>query len=669
MPRRLAHNVHTILAISAGLVVLVAGALGWLGWRLLSQEAALVRQQARERLEQRAEVVSAEFQRRMAETDSWLSRVGSTLPLNDPAQDRPGAGGLLVRFSKTGVETQPPGELLYYPAPPPSRLIEGSTFEKADKLEFQTEDLKAAAATLADLAAGKDRYIRDEALLRLASVQRKQGAIAEALATYARLSDETLIGPDEAPYGLLSRLARCQLLALSGQDAARREASQLVAGLESGRWTLAKEKYVFYDLTARKLAGLTSGESAPDAKLAVAEVVESMWNEWQVFPRSPSRSMVKRLPRSGRVPLLAIVNANQDRLVALIYTGDSIRNLGFEPASDDRKNGIRLALLDEQGQPIFGAKLEPGVGPEEMQVTRILSAAELPWSLKISGTAVDSAGAFLAKRRGYFILGLAGIILLVSVACYAMARGVLREAAAGRLQSDFVSAVSHEFRSPLTTLRQLTELLAQGRIRDESRRQLYFEVLQKETSRLHQLVEDLLDFGRMDAGRRQYRLEPIDFSELVRDGIHEYQNESNGNGHKIELVSDESRLVVQADREALRRVVRNLLENAVKYSPDCPTVWVETGCEERAAVLRVRDQGIGIPAEEQSRIFEKFVRGEAAKRACIKGTGIGLAMVKEIVQVHHGEVDLASEVGRGSTFRVRLPLSPSSTRTFNGVPE
>jgi signal transduction histidine kinase len=396
--------------------------------------------------------------------------------------------------------------------------------------------------------------------------------------------------------------------------------------------------------------------------VAVAGVVESMWNDWQVFRRSGSRSMVKRLPRSGKVPVLAIMNATQERLAALIFTGDSIRGLGFDPPSDDPKNGIRLALLDEQGQPIFGAKLEPGVGPEDAQVTRILSAAGLPWSLRVSSTGGDSAGTFLAERRSYFILGLAAIVLLVAVACYAMARGVLREAAAGRLQSDFVSAVSHEFRSPLTTLKQLTELLAQGRITDESRRQLYFAVLQKETSRLHQLVEDLLDFGRMDAGRRQYRLEPIDFSKLVRDGIREYQNESNGDGHKIELMSDASQLVVQADREALRRVLRNLLENAVKYSPDCPTVWVETGCEERVAVLRVRDQGIGIPAEEQSRIFEKFVRGEAAKRACIKGTGIGLAMVKEIVQVHHGEVDLASEVGRGSTFRVRLPLS----RMVNG---
>jgi signal transduction histidine kinase len=234
---------------------------------------------------------------------------------------------------------------------------------------------------------------------------------------------------------------------------------------------------------------------------------------------------------------------------------------------------------------------------------------------------------------------------------------VLREAAAGRLQSDFVSAVSHEFRTPLTTLRQLTELLAHGRVPDERRRQQYFDVLQKETSRLHQLVEDLLDFGRMDAGRRHYQLEPIDFSALVRDGVDEYCREATANGHRVELsVGAPAPLMVNADREAMRRVVRNLLENAVKYSPDSPVVWVETTCVSQSAVLRVRDEGIGIPGEEHTRIFEKFVRGEDAKRACIEGTGIGLAMVKEIVEVHRGEIQVSSEVGRGSTFQVRLPL-------------
>jgi signal transduction histidine kinase len=215
--------------------------------------------------------------------------------------------------------------------------------------------------------------------------------------------------------------------------------------------------------------------------------------------------------------------------------------------------------------------------------------------------------------------------------------------------------VSHEFRSPLTALQQLTELLADGRILDEGRRRHYFGVLQLETARLNQLVESLLDFGRMDAGRRTYEFESLDLSDLVRHGIEEYRTLAGANGHAIKGDFSPDPLLVEADPEAIRRAVRNLLDNAVKYSPDASTVWVSTACDDRRAVVRVRDEGIGIPPHEQRHIFDEFVRGDAAKRACIRGTGIGLAMVKTIVRAHHGEVDVSSEVGYGSTFELRLP--------------
>ena len=238
-----------------------------------------------------------------------------------------------------------------------------------------------------------------------------------------------------------------------------------------------------------------------------------------------------------------------------------------------------------------------------------------------------------------------------------MARGVIREWQTMRVQSDFVAAVSHEFRSPLTTLGQLTELLADRRVDDAARRQTYFEVMHKETLRLQRLVDNLLDFGRMEANRRDYAHEPLDLVELVRAGVEDYQREAEQNGYEIKLTSPADAVPVCGDRDALSRVVRNLLENAVKYSPDCPTVWVAAARDHGTAVLSVRDNGIGIAANEHARIFDRFVRGAAAKQACIQGTGIGLAMVKEIVQAHHGELEVISEPGAGSIFTVRIPLT------------
>jgi signal transduction histidine kinase len=651
MERPFARNARAILATAVGLIVLVTTAVGWLGWRLLSQEEALVRQQARDRLEQAADTLVAVFLRRLAEAEAWVSQSDS-LAAEETAALSPATGAIVLRFSRTGVDA-PPGELLYYPATPAVRSIDASLFAHAEKLEFQAADLQGAASALATLAASKDRSIRAKALLLLARVQKKRHQTTEALATYAKLADENLIGPAEVPYGLLSRFARCQLLADTQQgELARREAAALIASLEAGRWPIGKQSYAYYDLEARKLAGPPQGSAPLGPKLAVTETVESLWDEWQRFQQSGTGSLTKRVYSPGDFPTLAVLDATPEQLVALVYAGDSIRHL-LDLASAGETPSGRVSLLDVQGNPILrGTPQVAGIA-----VTRSLAAAGLPWQLRLAADDQGDTAALLATRRNYFIVALVAIVALVSSACYAMARGVLREATAGQLQSDFVSAVSHEFRSPLTTLRQLTELLAHGRIQDESRRRLYFDVLQKETSRLHQLVENLLDFGRMDAGRRQYRIEPLDFSALVRDGIDEYANEASANGHRIELNADGRSLVVEADREALKRAVRNLLENAVKYSPDAPRVWVETGSDGQVAVLRVRDAGIGVPVEERSRIFEKFVRGEAAKKACIQGTGIGLAMVKEIVRAHRGDVDVHSEVGRGSTFTIRLPLS------------
>jgi len=642
-------SIHVIVT-SVGLVLLVSLALGWLGWRLLAQEETLENQLAQNRLEQRADDLLTKFLRRIAETEALLSRIGPALPTESAESSQ---GGLLVSFSKAGVEVQPRGQLLYRPAAPPFELLDAALFAEADKLEFQTSDLKTARAALSALTMHQDGLVRAEALLRLAGVQSKSGQKSEALNTYAKLANENRMSQLEAPYALLSRFARCELPAASHQEAAaKQEASLLVGSLESGEWPIGKESFAWYDSRTRKLAGQSAESRAPEIKLAVAEAVEAAWDEWQHFQGSGSRSLTQHRHRSAPSPVLTIVNANPERMVSLIYAGEALRHLIGEGTD------IHASVTDEHGQPLFGGTVEPTAA----QVRRSLSAADLPWQLNVTALSTDTGIAFLAERRNYLIAALAAIVLLAGLACYAMARGVLREAAAGQLQSDFVSAVSHEFRSPLTTLRQLTELLAEGRIHEESRQRRYFSVLQQETSRLHQLVENLIDFGRMDAGHGQYKFELLDFSGLVQEGIEEYQRQAGANGHNIEIHCDHSRLLIDADREALRRVVRNLLENAVKYSPEAKTVWVETGCERHAAILRVRDEGIGIPPEEKSRIFEKFVRGEAAKKACIPGTGIGLAMVKEIVTVHHGELDLSSEVGHGSTFSVRLPLS-------NTVPE
>jgi len=138
--------------------------------------------------------------------------------------------------------------------------------------------------------------------------------------------------------------------------------------------------------------------------------------------------------------------------------------------------------------------------------------------------------------------------------------------------------------------------------------------------------------------------------------VSEFQDNAEAHGYRVERDYAGEYLLIRADKEALGLAIRNMLDNAMKYSPDCRTVWIEMTQERGLLSIRVRDQGVGIPVPEQKEIFKRFVRGRGSRVANIKGTGIGLAMANHIVEAHHGEIRLESELGKGSTFTVLLPL-------------
>jgi two-component system phosphate regulon sensor histidine kinase PhoR len=256
---------------------------------------------------------------------------------------------------------------------------------------------------------------------------------------------------------------------------------------------------------------------------------------------------------------------------------------------------------------------------------------------------------------------IAGFVMLVVMALsasYLIIRAVNRELAVARLQSDFVAAVSHEFRTPLTALRQFTDMLRdnerfapeQGR----ERRVLCYDAQSRATDRLTRLVESLLDFGRMESGVHRYTFERRDCTEFVKHVVDEFRNEVHPSGYSVEFRGDAA-APVELDSEALGRAVRNLLDNAVKYSPDRRDVEVAVHRSNGHVRIDVQDHGIGIPANERDVIFAKFQRGDQARKRGIKGTGIGLAMAAEIAKAHRGRVEVESEPGEGSTFTIVLP--------------
>jgi len=306
-------------------------------------------------------------------------------------------------------------------------------------------------------------------------------------------------------------------------------------------------------------------------------------------------------------------------------------------------------LADAEGRQLFGAPPDPG---ESRAAIRLASTTQLPWTVQVFSSP-DSTGGLSSRR--HLLLAVLGLLLaLLVMGSWFIAHAVSRELAVARLQSDFVSAVSHEFRTPLTTLCQLSELLVRGRISGEDDRQQYYAMLHNESHRLRRLVETLLNFGRLEAGKMQLRFEPLDAAALLRQSAIEFEQGQQARGRHLDVATCNSS-TVRGDRETLRCVFWNLFENAVKYSPGTDTVWVEMAQGGGQVEISVRDRGVGIPRGEQKRIFDKFVRGSAARDIDIRGTGIGLALARQIVREHGGDITVESDPGQGSTFRVRLP--------------
>jgi signal transduction histidine kinase len=283
---------------------------------------------------------------------------------------------------------------------------------------------------------------------------------------------------------------------------------------------------------------------------------------------------------------------------------------------------------------------------------RTAAGARLPWNLQISAV---SESAITSPRRTLLLWVAAVLASVWLTGAIFIVRAIRQEARVRQLQSDFVAAVSHEFRSPLSSISQIAEMLSSNRLNSDDRKAQAYAVLTRESDRLRRLVVGLLDFQRLEAKATPYHFEAVEVGSFMSSVIGDFQERVRESGYTIELSSPVGAHYVRADREALARAIWNLLDNAVKYSPEFRTVWVEVEHADNHVAIAVRDRGLGVPQSEQRTIFEKFVRGSESKARRIKGTGIGLAMVRHIVQVHGGEIRLASQPGEGSRFTMVFP--------------
>jgi len=311
------------------------------------------------------------------------------------------------------------------------------------------------------------------------------------------------------------------------------------------------------------------------------------------------------------------------------------------------------SFVDDRPFPLvfFDTELQPYIAPEDRRPET--------WRLR-TAYANQTIPSIIAARerpqRGLMAL-LAGVI---AIGVFFVVRAAAREVRVAEMKSNFVSSVSHDLKTPLALIQLFAETLELGRLKSTERANEYYRIINSEARKLTRLINNLLDFSRIEAGLRRYKREPADLADLTRQVIESLDSQFRHNKFDVSLHLD-GRVPVTIDREAAEQALENLLSNAMKYSPENREIAVTVARANGYGVVRVRDHGIGIPPRLQRKIFRKFFRVQTDAGSGPQGTGLGLAIVDHVMRGHNGFVQVESEPGRGSTFSLHFPLYAGET--------
>jgi len=645
------------------LFILLPGAfLGIFALRVLRQEGQLARQRTREQLERTAEEIGRDLD---SEFRLWTDVVrtaagvkkfdaGSFPEIVRLALLEPG-GGVYLAASDKGLEAFPAGALLYVlPGMAPSRTSPTrfpAGLAEAESLEMARQDYPNAIRAYRNLFDSADTGLRPLVLQRLARTLRKAGKNEEAAGAYRELQRLDPVWIGGLPSDLIAQSELCSLAAERGDSAGLSQAAMaFYRDLAAGKWLLDKPRYLFYSDRCRTWC--RENQAAPDEFDRVRTTEERKL--------ALSRAAEDLLDRPRGV-FLGDANAhlafwNKDPVAMVILSVDFLESRWWPQILSTRGEDLEGTLSTPDGRTVFGAS--PSETPS-LAVTYDFRTDETPWLLQVWPGRPEAITADIRQRQALSVAMLGFVVVLLAFGSYITIRIVRRELEIARLRADFVSTVSHEFRSPLTGIRQLGGMLLDGRVTDPAKQQGYFRMIVQESDRLARLVENILDFSRMEEGRREYRFEPLDPTPWLRKLAADFKAEIAVSGAAVEVDIPDGLPAISADREALGSAVRNLLDNAVKYSPGAKTVWLDAAAEGGEIRIAIRDRGVGISEQDQKHIFDRFYRadGDISKR--VKGAGLGLSLVRYIVTAHGGKVDCQSRVGEGSTFTIRLPAAPA----------
>jgi signal transduction histidine kinase len=593
----------------------------------------------------------------------------------------------------------PAAKLLFFPdgslTNSPGSSVQSShnrDFLIAQKFEFQQREYqKALLSYRMGMDQANDLQSRGECLNAIARVLKKAGLFEDAIESYKKISEEysQIRIAEGIPLGLAARLELESLYRETGDmQSAINTNIELYRSLIDKEWRLENDTYEYFSQRINNcIQDIFSQESLPSEVAALESTYQDLMNEEQERKEQTERLLFfqeRAAPDiQAKLPLDISGPSNPVKRY-ILEIGDNVYLVSLFPPDQVKKDNsqirwgilLRAAYLKDplllnslqnnvpseksywivrgrEGQTVFVSENVPSGSP----VVRTNFTGNFPdWILEFYHQEPRLFDTFLTSRRGiyfYMFLLIAGILVFGLILTV---RTVSHELELARMKSDFVSTISHEFKSPLTSIRQLAEMLHSGRIPSEERRQKYYDVLLEQSERLSLLTENVLNFAKMEEGRKEFVSEKTDVKSLLEDLVSSVQERVRHAGFDIQLEVENSLPPVLLDKDSMTQAVNNVIDNAIKYSGDAKIVKVEAFKEDRNVVIAVQDFGIGIEKGERNKIFDRFYRGGDELTRSVKGSGLGLTLVKQIVEAHHGSIHVESELGQGSTFSIKLPL-------------
>ena len=326
-----------------------------------------------------------------------------------------------------------------------------------------------------------------------------------------------------------------------------------------------------------------------------------------------------------------------------------------------------MNVVDQNGEILYGAPLRAGGVTVGVNFPTTL----YNWRLNVALTSSEGLEQKVIRQR-YVQLGVVALAMLIAiVGVVIIVRATVEERRLAGLKSDFVANVSHELKTPLASVRMFGELLLTGRVANDDKRKEYLQIIVGESERLTSLIDNVLDFAKVERGKEAYEFALGDAADVARRATEVLRYRAERQGIELELAVEPTPVVF--DGRAIELAIINLIDNALKYAKGTDSVLVEVGPADASGGARVRvsDHGPGIDPNDHARIFDRFQRGRGAQELHVRGSGIGLALVKHIAESHGGRIQVESPLtgeGRGSAFELTLPAEPAGARRSTPVP-